>query len=1003
MNEKRQPTIVQISNVLFFKMTLMEHTKKEGRIDSMKKMISILLSVALFLSVFPVSIFAAGSTNENTESGYTYTVENGEATITGCDDSITGDVVLPDTLGGYPVTQIGREAFRYNRYLTSIRIPDSVTSIGESAFFDSSLTSIEIPDSVTNIATSVFYGCNKLEKIFYKSDIASWCNIQFEDMTSNPLYNHGTLYINDEAVCNLVIPNTVKNIGDHAFVGFRGLTNVKILEGVTSIGDGSFEDCNSLTSIEIPDSVTSIGNGAFDNCSSLTSITIPDSITIIEDFVFYGCSNLTSIEISDSVTSIGDRAFWGCTGLTNIEIPNGVTHIGNYAFWGCTNLINIEIPNSVTNIGDAVFRECASLTSIKIPDNVTSIGTSMFLGCTDLTSIIIPDGVKSIGVYAFADCTSLTNIVIPDSLTSIGNGAFEDCNSLTSIEIPDSVTKIGDYAFQGCTGLTNIEIPNGVTHIGNNVFWQCTGLSSMKIPDSVTSIGDSAFQDCSGLTKIEIPDSVTSIGDYAFRNCTGLTSIKIPNSVTSIGNDAFPSKITILCTNNSAAYTYALQHHITYELFPYIYLSTNTFHVGDEYQLTVAIDSAVDVCWYSSNPDVASISSSGNMTALSEGETLITAVISGYTEEDYVATCLISIKPVYHVYYISAGEVHLPATQRKLSEKVLALSSYTPVRTGYRFEGWSTEPNDTTVEYQPGDTYTEDADLTLYAVWKWTPKCSACDGTGQKRVSCQECDGDGYTTVKTSRTCTICSGKGTVKQTYTVKEEHTCSICHGELVTWSDSLQGWVPCRGCNGLGTVTVEVEKEKNVTCSTCNGLGKIYSTSTKTCSTCLGVGYKKVRCTQCGGDGICTQDSFGVSYDPNGGTGAPASQTKEKASSLTLSKDIPVKDGYIFCGWSTSVGGSVKYQPGDIYSADQDLILVAVWQKEPEPIPGYSCGDIDNNGTINLKDVTQLQKYLAGWDVEVATEYCDVNADGKINLKDVTHLQKYLAGWEVKLGQS
>lgn len=833
---------------------------------SMKKMISILLSVALFLSVFPFSVFAATAA---TDSGYSYYISNEEATIIGCDDSITGDVVLPDTLGGYPVTQIsglwpyessgfagltsieipdsvtsiGDYAFRYSDSLTSVKIPESVTSIGRDAFegctsltsieipdsvtsigdwaFDgcTSLTSIEIPDSVTSIGDGAFYQCNKLEKIFYKSDIASWCNIQFEDSSSNPLYNHGTLYINDDAVCNLVIPNTVKNIGNHAFVGFRGLTNVEILEGVTSIGDG----------------------------------------------------------------------------------------------------------------------------------------------------------------------------------------AFEDCNSLTSIEIPDSVTKIGDYAFQGCTGLTNIEIPNGVTHIGNNVFWQCTGLSSMKIPDSVTSIGDSAFQDCSGLTKIEIPDSVTSIGDYAFRNCTGLTSIKIPNSVTSIGNDAFPSKITILCTNNSAAHTYALQHHITYELFPYIYLSTNTFHVGDEYQLTVAIDSAVDVCWYSSNPDVASISSSGNMTALSEGETLITAVISGYTEEDYVATCLVTIKPVYHVYYISAGEVQLPATQRKLSEKVLALSSYTPVRTGYRFEGWSTEPNDTTVEYQPGDTYTEDADLTLYAVWKWTPKCSACDGTGQKRVSCQECDGDGYTTVKTSRTCTRCSGKGTVKQTYTVKEEHTCPICHGELVTWSDSLQGWVPCRGCNGLGTVTVEVEKEKNVTCSTCNGLGKIYSTSTKTCSTCLGVGYKKVRCTQCGGDGICTQDSFGVSYDPNGGTGAPASQTKEKASSLTLSKDIPVKDGYIFCGWSTSVGGSVKYQPGDIYSTDQDLILVAVWQKEPEPIPGYSCGDIDNNGTINLKDVTQLQKYLAGWDVKVATEYCDVNADGKINLKDVTHLQKYLAGWEVKLGQS
>ena len=762
----------------------------------MKKMISILLSVALFLSVFPVSVFAAGSTNENTESGYTYTVENGEATITGCDDSITGDVVLPDTLGGYPVRHIGDYAFTSCKNLTEIYIPHGVTSIGMGAFNKrTDLLSIEIPDSVTNIERYAFDDCLKLEKVYYGADIETWCNIKFSGSSSNPLNGGGTLYINGVAVRDLVIPDTIEKIETYAFNG-----------------------C-SCSSIKIPDSVKSIGYGAFENCSSLTSVKIPDSVKSID-------------------------------------------------------------------------------------------GTT-----------------------------------------------FEGCSSLTSIEIPDSVTYIGACAFLGCSSLTNIEIP----------------------------------------------DSVTSIGDYAFRNCTGLTDVKIPNSVTSIGKDAFPSKITILCTNNSVAYTYALRYKIKYELYPYINLPIDVLYVGDTNRFTVVSEDVVKVQWYSSNPEVISIDSSGNVTALSEGEVLITAVISGYTEEDYIDTCLITVKPVYHVYYVSAGKIQLPEIQKKMSGKALGLSSYKPTRSGYSFEGWSTEPNDTTVEYQPIDIYTEDADLTLYAVWKWIPKCSACDGTGQKRVSCQECDGDGYTTVKTSRTCTICSGKGTVKQTYTVKEEHTCPICHGELVTWSDSLHGWVPCRGCNGLGTVTVEVEKEKNVTCITCNGAGKLYSTSTKTCSTCLGVGYKKVRCTRCGGDGICTQDSFGVSYDPNGGTGAPASQTKEKASSLTLSKDIPVKDGYIFCGWSTSVGGSVKYQPGDIYSADQDLILVAVWQKEPEPIPGYSCGDIDNNGTINLKDVTQLQKYLAGWDVEVATEYCDVNADGEINLKDVTHLQKYLAGWEVKLGQS
>ena len=854
----------------------------------MKKMISILLSVALFLSVFPVSVFAAGSTNENTESGYTYTVENGEATITGCDDSITGDVVLPDTLGGYPVRHIGDYAFTSCKNLTEIYIPHGVTSIGMGAFNKrTDLLSIEIPDSVTNIERYAFDDCLKLEKVYYGADIETWCNIKFSGSSSNPLNGGGTLYINGVAVRDLVIPDTIEKIETYAFNG-----------------------C-SCSSIKIPDSVKSIGYGAFENCISLTSI--------------------------------------------------------------------------------------------KIPDSVTGIGASAFKDCNSLTSIEIPDSVKSIGYGAFENCSSLTSVKIPDSVTSIGASTFKDCNSLTSIEIPDSVISIGLSTFEGCSSLTSVKIPDSVKSIDGTTFEGCSSLTSIEIPDSVTYIGACAFLGCSSLTNIEIPDSVTSIGDYAFRNCTGLTDVKIPNSVTSIGKDAFPSKITILCTNNSVAYTYALRYKIKYELYPYINLPIDVLYVGDTNRFTVVSEDVVKVQWYSSNPEVISIDSSGNVTALSEGEVLITAVISGYTEEDYIDTCLITVKPVYHVYYVSAGKIQLPEIQKKMSGKALGLSSYKPTRSGYSFEGWSTEPNDTTVEYQPIDIYTEDADLTLYAVWKWIPKCSACDGTGQKRVSCQECDGDGYTTVKTSRTCTICSGKGTVKQTYTVKEEHTCPICHGELVTWSDSLHGWVPCRGCNGLGTVTVEVEKEKNVTCITCNGAGKLYSTSTKTCSTCLGVGYKKVRCTRCGGDGICTQDSFGVSYDPNGGTGAPASQTKEKASSLTLSKDIPVKDGYIFCGWSTSVGGSVKYQPGDIYSADQDLILVAVWQKEPEPIPGYSCGDIDNNGTINLKDVTQLQKYLAGWDVEVATEYCDVNADGEINLKDVTHLQKYLAGWEVKLGQS
>lgn len=953
----------------------MEHTKREGRIDSMKKMISILLSVALFLSVFPASVFAAGSTNEYTESGYTYTIENDEATITGYDDSITGDVVLPDTLGGYPVRHIGDYAF-ISCKMTAIDIPDGVTSIGWNAFARcTELVNIKIPDSVTSIDVDAFNYCTSLMSI--------------------------------------KIPEGVTEIPLRAFYECIELSSVELPESVTKIDNEAFYYCTSLTSLKIPEGVTSIGNFAFGRCNSLVDIEIPNSMERFCSDAFYLCENIQNVYISD-VASWCDIDFSSnplCYNgnlylngelLCNLTIPEGVVDIAAGAFYGCNSITSVEIPKSVKNIGYAAFKDCKNLKDVYISDisdwckinfqtpesNPLSNYGNLWVDGELLCDLNVPSNVSIIKNYAFTNYKNLTSVKLPESIAYIGESAFADCINLKNVEIPGSVQEIQSKAFSGCENLQYLEIAAGVKNIGDYAFYGDNSLTTIKIPDSVTSIGIFAFANCRSLVTMEIPASVETIDYGNFVNCN--------------------EQLLILCYNNSAAHKYAKAYNIACEFIQF-YLQPNavTLNTGDTKQLTAVIeDPTVNIIWNSSNPEIVSVSSSGYITANAEGKAIITA-----STGDYTATCNVNVKSKdisaiynYTITYISAAtNAALPEAQIKKPGHDIQLSTQKPSRAGYRFEGWSTEPNDTTVEYQPGDTYTEDADLTLYAVWKWTPKCSACDGTGQKRVSCQECDGDGYTTVKTSRTCTRCSGKGTVKQTYTVKEEHTCPICHGELVTWSDSLQGWVPCRGCNGLGTVTVEVEKEKNVTCSTCNGLGKIYSTSTKTCSTCLGVGYKKVRCTQCGGDGICTQDSFGVSYDPNGGTGAPASQTKEKASSLTLSNDIPVKDGYIFCGWSTSVGGSVKYQPGDIYSADQDLILVAVWQKEPEPIPGYSCGDIDNNGTINLKDVTQLQKYLAGWDVEVATEYCDVNADGEINLKDVTHLQKYLAGWEVKLGQS
>ena len=239
-------------------------------------------------------------------------------------------------------------------------------------------------------------------------------------------------------------------IKDGVLIKYKGKGGeVVIPNSVKSIGDNAFENCRDLTSIAIPNSVKSIGWGAFYDCTRLTSITIPNSVTSIGNSAFCGCTGLTSITIPNSVTSIGCRAFEACSRLTSITIPNSVTKIENSVFDGCTGLTSITIPNSVVSIGEWAFANCTGLTSITIPNSVTSIENSAFLGCSGLTSITIPNSVTSIKGNAFASCLGLISITIPNSVTVIGSGAFWNCKDLTSIIIPDSVKKIGESAIVG--------------------------------------------------------------------------------------------------------------------------------------------------------------------------------------------------------------------------------------------------------------------------------------------------------------------------------------------------------------------------------------------------------------------------------------------------------------------------------------------------------------------------------------------------------------------------
>ena len=481
---------------------------------------------------------------------------------------------------------MGRVLYKYKGTMppnTSIQINDGTICINENAFYNcSSLASITIPNSVKSIGDEAFYNCESLTKTNYTGDVASWCNIKFDDVFSNPIYFSGNFYINDELVKDLVIPNTVDSIHNYAFCSCSSLTSVTIPNSVTNIGDFAFFGCDKTTSVTIPNSVTSIGSYAFAYCGSLISVTIPNSVTSIGNGAFQDCRSLASFTIPNNIVRIEEKTFQNCKSLFSITIPKSLKYVYKDAFTDCDALEKVNYLGDIADWCKIQFAD-ASANPFQMRKSYNNYYSMTILYLNDQPfDGIFPNNVDTISDYAFCGASfdyKYTNqsITIGDNVKYIGNYAFEGSTDLEDVYLPTTPPKLGRNVFTSrqysLLGISYLFIPCGLEKIykesdwknytnGNTKFSSYTKLmysgycgDSLNLSwsynaEKLTITGTGEYHPSWGLCTpwellidsiktLEIGQGITSISDDAFDDLINLNTLILPNSIEKIGAKAF--------------------------------------------------------------------------------------------------------------------------------------------------------------------------------------------------------------------------------------------------------------------------------------------------------------------------------------------------------------------------------------------------------------------------------------------------------------------------------
>ncbi len=477
----------------------------------LKNSLSVILSVLIVISAalcVPVTASAATYDSDPNDFKYSYNYGSTLANIYG----YTGNseyVKIPSKINGYTITGINTQAFKNNKKLKGIIIPDTVTYVEDSLFSGCiSLTDVDLGKGITVITNGMFYNCKNLESLTIPEQIERFYDrYRYTGNSSDKPFegcvNLKNIYFKAKdiswvgglslpSLTNIVIGSTVESLPDRAFSGYKYLENVTFENGLLVLPNECFKNCTGLKSITLPDSMMSVGKSAFENCYNIKSVTF-----------------------SENLNTIADSAFKGCSSIENLSFNKNLREIGNNAFEECSSVKNVTFNDSLNTIGESAFANCSSVEKVDLPESVSSLGTYAFAGCEGVKSVTLSSKLNYVNDGVFSGCNSLESVYLPDNISEIGANSFADCTNLENIRFGKNLIHIDSYAFSGCSSLKSIEFPAGLQYIWSNAFIDCTNLSSVKLNSGLKQIGNYAFHNCLNLKKIIIPASVTYLSDYS--------------------------------------------------------------------------------------------------------------------------------------------------------------------------------------------------------------------------------------------------------------------------------------------------------------------------------------------------------------------------------------------------------------------------------------------------------------------------------------------------------